>query len=148
MEWIGTILETIREGRGWYAMAVGVGVVFFSLVFIYAIITIMGRVFTRRTRDDEKGDQAPAPENGGPDSLPPAMPDHWGEAQDEAELAMVAAAVVAAVARFRHRAGMWEKVEASGGWRMAGRARLHGASAEIQQGRPRHVQPPSRGGGR
>jgi len=117
---IDVFLAMIQAGNGWYAMAVGLGVVFVSLVLVSVVISVTGRFFRRRA------------ERAMVRALPPGtVPDAGMEPGDDlAELEQAAAAVAVALALDEQRREEPRDVPAgpSGygeGWRLAGRAMQH-----------------------
>jgi Na+-transporting methylmalonyl-CoA/oxaloacetate decarboxylase gamma subunit len=128
----------IQEGNGWYAMWVGLAVVFTALFLVSTVITLTGlffrkrEVWKRRRAQGANGFAAVADAISEP---PPPVrtvddPDDDTETGSSTEEELVAAAVAVALGLqggFRVHAIHLEEVdENAGSWKLAGRMHQHG----------------------
>lgn len=118
---IDIFLAMIQAGNGWYAMAVGLGVVFTSLILVSVVITITGAFFRRRM---QRLHPSPPTQD---------VPSRERESGAVEETDLVAAAVAVALAlhgarRPRGRRPAPVRSDDGDPWRLSGRAALHSRS--------------------
>jgi Na+-transporting methylmalonyl-CoA/oxaloacetate decarboxylase gamma subunit len=119
-ESIDRFLEMIHAGNGWYAMQVGLGVVFTALVLVSALIAVTGRLFSigKQREADEEEPAADAPEG-------------------DRDVVAAAVAVALALAERTPRRPRFVPPSGADPWRMAGRASQHQRAREVGPSRKR-----------
>ena len=134
-------LELISQGRGWYATAIGMSVVFGALVVVSLFIVLMGRVLGKPQPADAQGDAAGTgaigPGSGCSSVGAKAVDDESGGAKrgrtpgedgigaEEERVAVIAVALALAAQQSAARQVAARPSEGAPAWRVAGRLEQH-----------------------